>query len=277
MHKIITISALGGSGTRVVAQILINIGIYMGDELNHANDNLIFTRLFKNPEWVKNATKEDWKSRLAIFEKYMIQGKLSMPKLKKLFIASINNPTYSSNYQFFFRMIRKKKLISKNKIWGWKEPNTQHFIPQINNYFPNFRLIHVLRNGLDMAFSKNKQQLKNWGFKYNIFLNGFETEEELAVKQLDFWIESTKEVLEKSKLLNSRFYLLNYSNFCKNPTYEINSLLDFIEEDIPQTKKEELFKIPVFSESNNRYKSYDLSIFSIEQLNFVKSMGFNIS
>ena len=49
----IAIGALGGSGTRAVAQVFLEAGIYMGDDLNRANDNLIFTRLFKDPNWYK--------------------------------------------------------------------------------------------------------------------------------------------------------------------------------------------------------------------------------
>ena len=44
------IGGLGGSGTRVVAQILRDVGIFMGTDLNGANDNLWFTLLFKRPK-----------------------------------------------------------------------------------------------------------------------------------------------------------------------------------------------------------------------------------
>lgn len=45
--NVIAIGALGGSGTRICAQILIELGVFMGHDLNNANDNLLFTRLFK--------------------------------------------------------------------------------------------------------------------------------------------------------------------------------------------------------------------------------------
>ena len=49
MGAVIAIGALGGSGTRAIAQVLMDAGIYLGDSLNNANDNKLFTRLFKNP------------------------------------------------------------------------------------------------------------------------------------------------------------------------------------------------------------------------------------
>ena len=66
-----------------------------------------------------------------------------------------------------------------------------------------------------MAFSKNIYQLKNWGFKYNIFINDLEDDQEISIKQLDYWIQSTKEVLSKRYKLHDRFYLLNYTDFFK--------------------------------------------------------------
>lgn len=43
--KIISIGALGGSGTRAIAQVLIQADVFMGDDLNNSSDNLFFTRL----------------------------------------------------------------------------------------------------------------------------------------------------------------------------------------------------------------------------------------
>ena len=64
MKKIVAIGALGGSGTRVVAQIISNLGVDIGDNLNYPNDNLIFTALFRAPKWYKNASQTDIRKRL---------------------------------------------------------------------------------------------------------------------------------------------------------------------------------------------------------------------
>ena len=49
----LVIGGLGGSGTRVVADILLAQGWYLGQDLNRAKDNLLFTLLFKRPYWRK--------------------------------------------------------------------------------------------------------------------------------------------------------------------------------------------------------------------------------
>src|ERR1700675_795212 len=47
----LVIGGIGGSGTRVAAQLLIELGFYLGDDLNPALDNLTSTFLFKRPRW----------------------------------------------------------------------------------------------------------------------------------------------------------------------------------------------------------------------------------
>ena len=79
------IGALGGSGTRVIAQIVNQLGYYIGDDLNKPNDNLVFTRLFKNPEWYKTTDQKEIYSRLEIFDEYMTSQKLSLYHLLKYF------------------------------------------------------------------------------------------------------------------------------------------------------------------------------------------------
>ncbi|MBN2166110.1 MAG: sulfotransferase domain-containing protein [Marinilabiliaceae bacterium] len=273
----IAIGALGGSGTRAVAEVLIQAGFYLGDDLNESNDNLIFTRLFKNPDWFKEASVNQRKKRMDVFEKYMLFKRLSIKDFYVLFFAAKTNPTIHSKASFYFQIT--KRLFCNGKLktnWGWKEPNTQIYMCEFLDYFDELKYIHVLRHGLDMAFSNNKQQLNNWGWKYNIVLHGNENDDELANKQLDYWINSTKDIMEKSKKYNNRFLLINHESFCQNPKYEIDKMLVFSGINISPENVERLYTIPKNTGSNNRYKQMDLSIFDDQKLQFVKDMGFEI-
>ncbi len=52
-HGPVFVGGVGGSGTRVFAQILQGLGVQLGPCLNDALDNLWFTSLLKRPEWVR--------------------------------------------------------------------------------------------------------------------------------------------------------------------------------------------------------------------------------
>ncbi len=271
--SVIAIGALGGSGTRAVAQMMINAGVYMGEPLNFANDNLFFTCLFKDKTWWKNASSQDFENRLVDFETYMRTGKLSAKKLEQY--EHIPWDIKNEYPPHLFPKLREAKKLSKPRnTWGWKEPNTHIFLEQFATFFPNFRYIHVVRNGLDMAFSKNKKQLFNWGHRYGIEASASDSAETLAQKQLDYWIKSTEDVVVKgNKLLPGNFLLIKYEEICQNPEVEVARILDFI--DYKGTKTvAELSKIFSLSSEHGRHRRYDLDIFSKEQLEAVKKRGY---
>ena len=277
MQPLVAVGALGGSGTRVVAEILMNLGINLGEVLNEPNDNLIFTALFKNPVWYKASNKHDLIKRLKIFNKFMTGQNLSLNDKIELFKSSILNKTIGRDYFYYYKVFLSKRDSKESAFWGWKEPNTQLYLEVINEFYPKIKYIHVLRNGLDMAFSNNKYQLRNWGFKHNIFLNNIDDDIEMSIKQLDYWIQSTKEILGLRHKFQDRFYLLNYSDFCKNPQNEIENLLNFLGINIDDDRKEKLIQLVNIPNSFERYKKKDISFFRKDQLKYVEKMGFSIN
>lgn len=275
--SIIAIGALGGSGTRAIAQVLIQAGIYMGDDLNQPKDNLIFTRLFKDPAWFQTASKNEISARLEVFKNYMEKDQLDFKDAALLLNVSLTNPTFrQNNILVIINLLRKMLHSSKNRAtWGWKEPNTQIFIDEISEQFSNFKYIHVIRHGLDIAFSDNKQQLMNWGERYGISLVGNESESELAYKQMEYWVRSTKDAIICGKRLDDNFLLLNHSEFCIQPVKEIDRILKFLGLELGEDKLQELYKISKKPLTLDRYKKHNLKIFDKHQLDYVQELGFS--
>lgn len=277
MSNVVAIGALGGSGTRAIAQILIEAGIYMGDDLNVAYDNLIFTRLFKNPYWYTHSRQEEMVERLDTFNQYMELDRLSLHGAFVLIKASLTNPTFRENKTLIKNTIRKITNTPKKRImWGWKEPNTQLYIDEISSYFPRLKYIHVVRHGLDMAFSKNKQQLLNWGSKYDLHLDGSETDDEVTYKQMEYWVKSTQDSICKGEKLGDRFLLINHSTFCQRPKEQIDRLIQFLGIKVTDDRLSKLYQIPKEPSTLGRYRVQDLTMFSRQQIDFVKALGFNL-
>ncbi|HDH97668.1 MAG TPA: hypothetical protein ENF70_00845 [Deltaproteobacteria bacterium] len=281
MKEVIAIGALGGSGTRAIAQVLIDAGVYMGDYLNKSNDNLVFTRLFKDPFFYEHATKEIIKERLSVFESYMERDHLSLKNAKTLINASFSNPTVKNTVKnrlkFHGRVLHKLfSRIQNRAIWGWKEPNTQIYIQEIDEYFNNLKYLHVIRHGLDMAFSRNKTQLSNWGYRYGIVTKEGSTEQEISFKQLEYWIQSTKDAIDKGRNMRGGFLLVNHSRFGAEPETQINRMMNFIGMEIEPRKLQSLYQIPKIPSTSGRFRKHDLGIFDQAQIDFVKDMGFDV-
>ena len=47
--------------------------------------------------------------------------------------------------------------------WGWKAPRSIYLLPFLHAEFDQLKFIHLLRDGRDMALSKNQNQLRKHG------------------------------------------------------------------------------------------------------------------
>ena len=273
----IIIGALGGSGTRVVTQILIDSGIFMGDNLNNSNDNLTFTRLFKRSKWYQKTNDAEIKKHLMTFEKYMIGEKWNIKDikiyLKALFVRDdFDIKNFNDLAHIFLFLTRPKRNFN---LWGWKEPNTHIFLKDLNQYFNNLKYIHVIRHGLDMAFSRNIQQLYNWGWIYGVKIP--DNKKLIPQAQLEYWIRANKQALNIGRqLLGKRFYLQKFEEPCINPKNEIEKLLNFMNIEVNKEVFKLLISLPSLPSTVGRYKSRDLNIFTEEQLDEVIKFGYKI-
>jgi hypothetical protein len=68
------------------------------------------------------------------------------------------------NSDFIASVARHRLGIpSYDAPWGWKEPRSHFLLPFLHAKYPQMKLIHVIRDGRDMAFSENQNQLRKHG------------------------------------------------------------------------------------------------------------------
>jgi hypothetical protein len=280
----IVIGGVGGSGTRIVAELIKEIGFYLGCDLNHANDNLLFTFLFKRPRWYLSNCN-NWgeiKKGLTVFEGIMTTRFDSSIKDMDFINRIMIKDFYSDNKNKAWvdkrlSNISKYKEIDLNQYlgWGFKEPNSHIYLENLSKYFKEMKYIHVIRHGLDMAFSENQYQLHNWGslFGINIPNDGAR----LPKASLNYWIKSNKEAIRKGReLLGNNFILLKFDELYLEPKKQIDRVIDFLEVKKPIVRKKSLYTLPQKPRTSGRYRKNDLSIFTENQINEVINLGFTV-
>lgn len=272
--KPVVIGGVGGSGTRLIAQCFKQAGFHIGTDLNEANDNLWFTLLFKRIE-ILSCSEEEFDDLLHIFISRMT-GTTVLTKTQE---SAINRLSLEDREQHpaSWLMQRAKTLRldtfgdSRENKWGWKEPNSHIVLDRLIARLENMKYIHVMRNGLDMAHSKNQNQLRLWGPH---FLN--ERFDITPRFSLTYWCIVHKRILEIGKIMGINFLLLNYDDFCANPENGIEKLLNFLGVDIEFSKPKFLDLVNPPS-SIGRFKRYGTDIFMKEDIEFVHSLGFDVS
>lgn len=283
---VVAVGGGGGSGTRVVAEIIQKSGYYIGADLNKSLDNLWFTLLFRRPwHFPMNSDFDELNGLLDIFFAAM-QGQFNLG------LGHLNQ-VVGAAWDFWFHESRRKKSIFwiKNRIkslikssknnsfgegvigWGWKEPNTHIFLPYLVQRNDIFCYIHVIRHGLDMAFSWNQNQLYDWHNHFDIKLP--ESETEMPKVSLKYWVSSNKRAIEiGQRQLGDNFYILNFDDLCLKPKEEIEKLLAWLH--LPMVELEDVASLVKAPNSIGRYKRHDLKIFSRNDIEFVEDMGFQI-
>ena len=286
----LVIGGVGGSGTRVIAEIISIFGFYIGYDLNPASDNLWFTLLFKRTKWYRKAYHHRDKvfTGLRLLSKAMVHR--DYPSLSEVMFAlqAVVEMVFSGyNYKGAGRglwpLVRVRKMITKrpkmlpNYIgWGWKEPNTHIYINSLSEYFEGFRYIHTIRHGLDMAFSKNQQQLFDWGTLFGVDLP--KNQSDVPRASLKFWIQANQRVYKIAEELGGKKILvINFDNLCLSPESEIQQIISFLNIKPDANSLEQAINIPKIPKSLGRYRDHDLTQFDAVDLDVLKAFGFSIN
>lgn len=284
----VIIGGVGGSGTRVVAEIINLLGFYIGDDLNPAKDNLWFLLLFKRPRWFRRARhdKHEIFTGLRLLSKAMLHKiRPGWPEVKFLIRAVLEISIFGHNYKGDGRGLwpfvrawnmvagHPKMILNPNR-WGWKEPNSHIYLDYLADFFSNIKYIHTIRHGLDMAFSDNQQQLYNWGPIFGLELPQTKSDEPAA--SLKFWIKSNQRVIESGqKLGDQNFLVVNFDRLCLSPESEIQKIVSFLNIEPNPEKLEALIRIPQKPKSLGRYRAHNISQFDPADLNELERLGFS--
>ncbi len=258
----LAIGGLGGSGTRAIAQLFSELGYFMGYDLNLPMDNLLYTLLFKRKN-VFLLMENELKYRIDLFYKILSTDELlfetEFAYLERL--ALDDNPQHSKEWLLKRVDILRTTKRQEHSSWAWKEPNTHLIIDKFLKFSPNLKFIYVYRNGLDMAYSLNQNQLRFFG---DIFLN----EEHVDItptNALKYWCKVHKRVQKLAESYPYNIYLLDFDNLCKDTNRSLKNIFSFmgLSDKLIEKKFEDIFQLP---SSYERYQKYPFDNFDNEDL-----------
>lgn len=242
---------------------MMALGYYAGGCLNGANDNLIFTELFKRPDWLRGGvgpTAID--RRLALFERVMRQGVGAMSVLRWPALCR-------------FRRDQGGGLSGQPSAVGWmtKEPNCHLFAERILERWPQALFAYVTRHPLDMAYSDNKGQLGNWGWLFDLDPTAFTAPE---AAQLEYWIRTQRRLDSLLERYPGRIHPLNFDAFAVDPKAHVKALADRLGLEIGDAALTAAVSGVVRPATIGRWRDRDLSVFTPDQLRFCQETGWPV-
>lgn len=279
-HDPVVIGGLGGSGTRVVADALLDVGVDLGRPLNGAQDNLLFTAMFKRPRWFARAAEVEVADHLDTFVRVHRGRALRAVDRARLARCVVDHdPTVGLRESA--RRVRAARARPDAPgpygppRWGWKEPNTHLYLPHLIDAFAGLRYVYVARHGLDMACNANTTQLRLFGAQFGVPFP-VDRPEAVAGAQLRFWIAMTERAVELGRALGDRFLFVRFDDVCRAPEAELRRLLAFVGlAPSPTTFPARLAAIATPASTGRWRERSDLAV-TPEQRDAIRAFGFDL-
>ena len=275
----IVIGGSGGSGTRVVAQLLIESGVHLGRDLNHANDDLSFTFLFKHPKRFAPLARQEVPLRadlLFLFElhRHLLLGLKPLPRgsLPVLLRASWDHAMGRYSPRWSIKRLRQMRARAPRigSAWGFKEPHTMYLLRGLARAYPDVKYIHVLRNGLDMVFSRHQQDFPTWGPHY-----GVDSTRGAPEDVFEFWYRSNRQVSRAGReLLGDRFLVVRLEQLCRDPRQAIDRILGHAGLSDLKVPRGALESLPRLPKTHARYLEHDTRWIDAEVLAKLAELGY---
>lgn len=272
----LVIGGLGGSGTRLVVSLMRHMGVFFGGELNESLDNLWFSLLFVRRSILLKSDREI-EQLCWMFANAMRHGVEVDVELRAQLQEARDNdrsPVLPPELlaQAAESMLRTPPVDRRHEHWGWKEPNSHILLPQLELGFPQMRFVYVVRNGLDMAFSDNQNQLRYlWG---DLLLEG--GSEPTPRNALKYWVAAHKRMMGFQERLGGRLHFLSFDRLCQDPEGELEALREFAGIQVSKKKISQLAGTVRAPATSGRFRERDLTQFDPADIAYVKAMGFDV-
>jgi hypothetical protein len=192
------IGATGGSGTRVVARIVRAAGMFIGTNLNDYEDALPLAGF-----------SDRWINRFVT-----LRGDL--PEETRREMAAELTQLLAEH---------RADMPDDARAWGWKEPRSIYLLRFLDGETNGMRFLHFVRDGRDMAFSDNQNQLKKHG---DAVLDAEEKKRKTPVKSIAVWSKVNSWAAEYGEQqMGDRYLRVTFEELCADPPGTVERMWSF--------------------------------------------------
>jgi hypothetical protein len=199
----LVIGAIGGSGTRVFSRIIRHAGVFMGAHVDDQEDSQPVSQFY---------------SEFAS-EYLAAKGRLDDRQRKQL-----------STYLAECLREHLEGLPDPGSSWGVKNSRSILMLPFWHERFPAMRFLHVVRNGLDMAYSQQQNQIRRHGEA----VLGAQMDRPGPEQAMLWWAQVNGAAADygESKL-GDGYLRIRLEDLCAAPKRTVRALFAFVQSEAP--------------------------------------------
>ena len=253
----------------MVAEVLQSCGCYMGKNLNFAIDNMDSAFCFsgriswigKNFPFLNGMGEVDRYLNLFVklnfgeklsWEERRLAARISIEYLGSRNLSLVRNRPFADRVKnglaLFWDRWASSSVQPTASQWGFKETAALYFLHPLIDYFPGIKLVHLVRDGRDMALGSNQQDLLYHGALFDL------EESYTPANAFAFWSASNRWALDvcRERLRPEQYLLVRYEDICSEPHREVDRILSFA--GLPNPRPEEVYGIPVRSPRSGEWR-----------------------
>lgn len=135
------------SGTTLLTRMMEGCGVFWGATKDEYNETLCFQSI---NEMLFALSGGSWDNPLPV-ESYFEDIRHVQAA-----VASVQRCLNKKFYQEYFngsQLLPPNRALNRSRTWGWKDPRNIFTLPVWLEIFPDARIIHIIRNGIDVAAS----------------------------------------------------------------------------------------------------------------------------
>jgi len=131
----------------MITGFLKKLGLFVGDDLLEHYESEFF---FRRNETILNSVRGGWDNPLPV--RPLMQNKMMRRRLSSVLLKDTNS-LYILPYLGLTRYLRCRSVSKINFSWGWKDARNTFTLPAWLDVFPKAKILHIYRNGVDVAQS----------------------------------------------------------------------------------------------------------------------------
>lgn len=246
MTEPIVVVGMHRSGTSLISRLLDQLGILMGKDLQEDHESKFFIDLNK---WIYANAGADWARPEALSE--LIDFHPASERVVEYLRTRISS---RSSKKFSGRSL-KNGIFDITEPWGWKDPRTGPTLPIWLSIWPEMKVVHVMRHGVDVASSLHTRSNRHWSQDVGRFERWLPTyrwrksqspirrgQRAATLKNaLDFWAEHVR--IEDSAIGNREGVLrVRFEEILTQPETTLEGLMDFAGVPINREKLDQMME-----------------------------------
>lgn len=224
------------SGTSMVTRMLEELGLFVGERKMQDHEPYFFLGL---NDWALRQCGGAW-DHPAPFREVLENARVRALVVDYL-RTSLRMPRAAS-YLGWKNYRRYRSPENLNVPWGWKDPRNTYTLPLWLEIFPEARVIHILRHGVDVAGSLKMraertleraealhERRKPWMYAIRPKRGGFGSSVRCATLEGGFtlWESYVEEARLQIERLGDRAMEFRYEDFLADPRQALSSLATF--------------------------------------------------